>query len=261
MLGAERDRRVASTRACRELVGALRNEREETARVLNDARDRRQSLEIELAETRIRREAAIETLRHELGATPGEAIGTLPPELADDADPAERRLLLEHELSLLGPVNPLAREELLVLQARNEFLESQLEDVRSARRELNQVIRVIDAEIVDVFAPMRFADVAHHHEQLISSLFPGGSGQLVLTAPDDLLTTGVEIEARPAGRNVRRLSLLSGGERSLVAPVCLFCSRYSDRDPRPFISWMRSKQRSTNQTSFDFSTFVDEFHQ
>jgi chromosome segregation protein len=128
-------------------------------------------------------------------------------------------------------VNPLAREELVALTERHGFLESQLEDVRTARRELNQVIHAIDAEIVTVFAAA-FADVERHFSSLIETLFPGGTGALSLTAPDDLLNTGVEIEARPAGRNVRRLSLLSGGERALVAVAFLFAVFRSR--PSPF---------------------------
>jgi chromosome segregation protein len=93
------------------------------------------------------------------------------------------------------------------------------------------VIHAVDAEIVEVFTKA-YSDVAHHFVDLIGTLFPGGSGQLSLTAPDDLLATGVEIEARPAGRNVRRLSLLSGGERSLVAMAFLFAVFRSR--PSPF---------------------------
>ncbi len=132
---------------------------------------------------------------------------------------------------MLGPVNPLAHEELAALQERSGFLETQLEDVRSARRELGQVIQAIDTEIVAIFSTA-YEDVAGHFQALFTTLFPGGSGQLSLTAPDDLLSTGVEIEARPAGRNVRRLSLLSGGERSLVAMAFLFAVFRSR--PSPF---------------------------
>jgi len=255
-IAAERTQRIELTRALRERLSAFRGQRERTLVERDRVRDRRQALEIEQAERRIRRENAIELLTNELGATLEEALSAELPELAPGVDPGERRELLERELVSLGPVNPLAREELLVLEARNSFLETQLEDVRSARRELNQVIRVIDAEIVDVFS-RAFADVQHHYGELIASLFPGGSGQLVLTAPDDLLTTGIEIEARPAGRNVRRLSLLSGGERSLVAVAFLFAVFRSR--PSPFYLMDEVEAALDEPNLFRFLKLVDEF--
>ncbi len=131
----------------------------------------------------------------------------------------------------MGPVNPLAIEELASLRERHEFLESQLEDVRGARRDLAKVIRAIDAEIVQVFAAA-FADVAKHFSSLFSTLFSGGVGGLRLTDPDNLLETGIEVEAKPAGKNVKKLSLLSGGERALVAIAFLFAVFRSR--PSPF---------------------------
>ena len=255
-IAAERATRIELTRALRERLSAFRGKREQTLVERDRVRDRRQVLEIEQAERRIRHENAIAHLTHELGATLEEALRAELPELGPGVDPAERRELLERELLSLGPVNPLAREELLVLEARNSFLETQLEDVRSARRELNQVIRVIDAEIVDVFA-RAFSDVQHHYGELIGSLFPGGSGQLVLTSPDDLLTTGIEIEARPAGRNVRRLSLLSGGERSLVAVAFLFAVFRSR--PSPFYLMDEVEAALDEPNLYRFLKLVDEF--
>jgi chromosome segregation protein len=121
----------------------------------------------------------------------------------------------------MGPVNPLAIQEYEALRERHEFLTRQLEDVKAGRRELQRVIRAVDREIVATFGAA-FTDVERHFADLFHTLFPGGSGRLVLTDPDDLLHTGIEIEARPSGKNTRRLSLLSGGERSLVAMAFLF---------------------------------------
>src|SRR5205814_5021569 len=99
--------------------------------------------------------------------------------------------------------------------------EAQLEDVRQTRRDLMRVIKAVDMEIQSVFAAA-FADVSGHFTTLFASLFPGGAGQLILTDPDNLLDTGIEIEAKPSGKNVKKLSLLSGGERSLTALAYLF---------------------------------------
>jgi chromosome segregation protein len=121
----------------------------------------------------------------------------------------------------MGPINPLALQEFDALEERHHFLQQQLEDVKASRRDLGRVIRAVDREIVTVFEAA-FNDVSERFSELFQTLFPGGSGQLSLTDPDDLLNTGIEIEARPSGKHVRRLSLLSGGERSLTALAYLF---------------------------------------
>jgi chromosome segregation protein len=131
----------------------------------------------------------------------------------------------------MGPINPLALEEFTALQERHRFLEEQLDDVRETRRELTRVIRAIDAEIQQVFAAA-YADVSENFARLFATLFPGGIGRLTLTEPDDLLNTGLEIEAKPSGKNVKKLSLLSGGERSLTALAYLFAVFRSR--PSPF---------------------------
>ena len=154
----------------------------------------------------------------------------LPP-LPEGANAPARVRDLERELRLLGPINPLALEEFNELQERHRFLEEQLEDVRNTRRELSRVIKSIDAEIQNVFAAA-FADVSMNFTALFTMLFPGGTGKLVLTNPDDLLNTGIEVEAKPSGKNVKKLSLLSGGERSLTALAFLFAVFRSR--PSPF---------------------------
>src|SRR5436309_15624019 len=117
--------------------------------------------------------------------------------------------------------NPLALEEYEAQKERYPLLESQLEDVKAARRDLALIIRQVNEEIATMFAAA-YADTERHFEALIATLFPGGSGRLRLTEPEDPLNTGIEIEARPSGKSVRRLSLLSGGERSLTALAFLF---------------------------------------
>jgi chromosome segregation protein len=121
----------------------------------------------------------------------------------------------------MGPVNPLALQEFDELRERHDFLQAQLEDVKESRKELMRVIRAVDREIVTVFEAA-FADVSRHFDSLFATLFPGGSGRIFLTDPGDMLNTGIEIEARPSGKNTRRLSVLSGGERSLTALAFLF---------------------------------------
>ena len=127
----------------------------------------------------------------------------------------------ERQLTRLGKVNPLALEEYAALQERHQFLATQLDDLRKTRRDLLLVVKEVDDRVQEVFASA-YADTAREFEGLFSRLFPGGAGRLILTEPDDMLTTGIEIEARPPGKKVKRLSLLSGGERSLTAIAYLF---------------------------------------
>ena len=234
--GAERDRRVEASEKRLARLGATRHDREQLEHAMTVDRERRQRLEIERAEAAVRAETAVGQLRREFDVVADEAIAAEAPPLPAGVDAGQRVRQLERELAALGPVNPLAAEELAALVDRRTFLEGQLDDVRSARRNLDRVIAAVDAQIVEAFTAA-FADVARHFSALVATLFPGGSGSLHLSEPEDLLSTGVEIEARPAGRNVRRLSLLSGGERALVArrvPV--------RRVPQPSVAVLRARR-------------------
>ncbi|SNS06252.1 condensin subunit Smc [Geodermatophilus pulveris] len=162
-----------------------------------------------------------------------QAAGEPEPEAVpyDRAAQERRAARAERDLATLGKVNPLALEEFAALEERHGFLATQLEDLKATRRDLLTVVREVDGRIHDVFASA-FADVQREFEQVFAVLFPGGQGRLHLTDPSDMLTTGVEIEARPPGKRVRRLSLLSGGERSLTA-VALLVAIFRAR-PSPF---------------------------
>jgi chromosome segregation protein len=208
-----------------------RRARAEKEHALDASRERARQAELGEAEAKLRLEAAIETVRRDLDIEPEVAEAAPMPVLPDGATPAGRVRELERELRLLGPINPLALEEFNELQARHTFLEEQLEDVRSTRRELSRVIAAVDAEIQNVFAAA-YTDVSENFTQLFGLLFPGGMGKLKLTAPDNMLDTGIEVEAKPSGKNVKKLSLLSGGERSLTALAFLFAVFRSR--PSPF---------------------------
>ncbi|HSV68198.1 MAG TPA: chromosome segregation protein SMC [Mycobacteriales bacterium] len=143
----------------------------------------------------------------------------------------KRAARAERDLALLGKVNPLALEEFAALEERYKFLGEQLEDLRSTRRDLMLVVKEVDERIHDVFRSA-FEDTAREFEVVFRALFPGGEGRLLLTDPDDLLVSGVEVEARPPGKKIKRLSLLSGGERSLTA-VALLVAIFRAR-PSPF---------------------------
>ena len=147
------------------------------------------------------------------------------------SEQVKRLARAKRDLAHLGKVNPLALEEHAALAERHRFLATQLADLRRSRAELMTVVEEIDARVQEVFSSA-YADTAEQFEQVFDRLFPGGQGRLVLTDPDDMLTTGIEIEARPAGKKVKRLSLLSGGERSLVA-VALLVAIFKAR-PSPF---------------------------
>ncbi|MER7835186.1 AAA family ATPase [Streptomyces sp. NPDC096040] len=144
----------------------------------------------------------------------------------------ERRLkAAERAYQQLGKVNPLALEEFAALEERHKFLSEQLEDLKKTRADLLQVVKEVDERVEQVFTEA-FRDTAREFEGVFSRLFPGGDGRLILTDPDNMLTTGVDVEARPPGKKVKRLSLLSGGERSLTA-VAMLVSIFKAR-PSPF---------------------------
>ncbi|HEU5128319.1 MAG TPA: chromosome segregation protein SMC [Glycomyces sp.] len=149
----------------------------------------------------------------------------------DRATMEKRAARGERELKLLGKVNPLALEEFAALEERYKFLNEQLEDVKQTRADLHHVVKEVDERIQTVFAEA-YADTAREFEHVFQTVFPGGEGRLLLTDPEDLLHTGVEVEARPPGKKVKRLSLLSGGERSLTA-LALLCAIFRAR-PSPF---------------------------
>ncbi|MCL2783222.1 MAG: AAA family ATPase, partial [Propionibacteriaceae bacterium] len=147
------------------------------------------------------------------------------------AEQAARLRRAQQDLTVLGKVNPLALEEFDAMSERHTFLAEQLDDVKRTRADLLGIIEEVDAQVQAVFS-QAYEDVAGTFSSVFARLFPGGEGRLVLTDPSDALATGVDVEARPAGKKVKRLSLLSGGERSLVA-VAFLLSLFIAR-PSPF---------------------------
>ena len=144
----------------------------------------------------------------------------------------EKRLAqAEKSLALLGKINPLALEEYSALEERLKYLAEQLEDLKKTKADLLEIVKEVDEKVQQIFADA-FKDTAREFEQIFARLFPGGDGKLILTNPEDMALTGVDVEARPPGKRIKRLSLLSGGERSLVA-VALLIAIFKAR-PSPF---------------------------
>lgn len=209
------------------------------------------------AEKRLRIEQLEDRALEELGVEPAGLIADygpgqlVPPslpaegeELPDDpqhprnqpvpfvrAEQEKRLKSAERAYQQLGKVNPLALEEFSALEERHKFLSEQLEDLKKTRADLLQVVKEVDERVEQVFTEA-YRDTAREFEGVFARLFPGGDGRLILTDPDNMLTTGVDVEARPPGKKVKRLSLLSGGERSLTA-VALLVSIFKAR-PSPF---------------------------
>ncbi|MDQ3592674.1 MAG: AAA family ATPase, partial [Actinomycetota bacterium] len=222
---ADRESRLA---AVRESVRALEHE-------LANLTDSVHRDEVARAEQRLRLETLEQRALEEVGVDADTLIAEFGPDGSVDAfdrDQETRRLRsAERTLAELGRINPLALEEFAALEERHQFLGEQLEDVRRTRRDLLDIISQVDARVLQVFTEA-YADVEREFEAVFARLFPGGEGRLRLSDPGDLLTSGVDVEARPPGKRVKRLSLLSGGERSLVAVaflVALFKAR-----PSPF---------------------------
>ena len=147
-------------------------------------------------------------------------------------DQQEKRLAAtERSLTLLGKINPLALEEYNALEERLKFLAEQLEDLKRTKKDLLDIIKEVDDRVQQIFMEA-YTETAKHFEDIFSRLFPGGDGRLILTNPDDPLNTGVDVEARPPGKRIKRLSLLSGGEKSLTA-VAMLVAIFKAR-PSPF---------------------------
>jgi chromosome segregation protein len=228
---ATAEERFSDARRAREEAGAevtrLRAAEAETNRAWREAAERLGSLRDEYEDQEqarrdiVRRvEEAERVLRDGHSTEPAEALSGLAEE--DTVESVQKRSdLVGRRLALLGRVNLVAGEEYQEVRERHEFLQREIDDVKSARRDLNQVVREVDQKVVEIFEAA-FNDVAAEFERLFEQLFPGGEGRLRLTDPNDLLSTGIEIEARPGRKRVKRLSLLSGGERALTALGFLF---------------------------------------
>ena len=252
-LAAERQRRAEAMVATREQVAALTT----TIATLTDALHRDEvakaqaAMRIEQLEQMVLEQygmsaddlvaeygpdallppSELEMAEYEQARERGEQV-TAPAPMPFDRVTQERRAKrAERDLAELGRVNPLALEEFAALEERYNFLSTQLEDVKAARKDLLDVVADVDARILQVFSEA-FTDVEREFSQVFSALFPGGEGRLLLTDPSDMLTTGVEVEARPPGKKVKRLSLLSGGEKSLTA-VAMLVAIFRAR-PSPF---------------------------
>ena len=208
-------------------------------------------LELQIYEKKLQLSSLVERAATELGLVEDVLVAEYGPdqlipsgEAADPAEPEgesgipfvrsdqERRLeKADRKLSALGRVNPLALEEFSALEARHQFLTEQLTDLTNTRRDLLSIIDEVDATMQTIFEAA-FEDTRKAFNEVLPVLFPGGSGAMALTAPDDLLSSGIEVTVRPAGKKIERLSLLSGGEKSLAA-VAFLMAIFTAR-PSPF---------------------------
>jgi chromosome segregation protein len=231
---AERDRLAGTLQEARAGLAAAAAARREAAAALDEHHAVTRASDEARVEARLRAEELGKRIVEEFAIDPDEAMAEYLPGEArlaalPETDPRRqpstelRRVAaaLDRRLTLLGRVNPLALEEFKALEERYTFLSSQLQDLKESRRDLLKVVKAVDERVREVFG-QAFEDVAREFQRTFGLLFPGGEGRLVLTEPDDLLASGVEVEARPPGKKVRRLSLLSGGERSLVALAFYF---------------------------------------
>ena len=218
---------------------AINNQLNAAKQTVTGARQRLEQLtnkahsgDIARSQAQVRLDEAESKISEQLGIAIADLLRDYTPD--DDFDRAaetKRLKQAEKDLNSLGKVNPLALEEFKALEERYSFLSTQLDDVTQARRDLEGVIEDVDAQILQLFSDA-WHDVEAEFPKVFNTLFPGGEGRLILTEPESLLTTGIEVEARPPGKKVKRLSLLSGGEKSLTALamlVAIFRAR-----PSPF---------------------------
>ncbi|ROR73964.1 chromosome segregation protein SMC [Bogoriella caseilytica] len=245
---AERERAEAERSEREQAMAEVRAAVEEIAGELAQLTDAAHRDEMARTQQRMKIEQITERSVAELGLAPDvlveeygpdKPVPSAPTEGEDDppsrpyvrAEQEKRLKAAERDLARLGKVNPLALEEHAALEERHKFLTDQLADLEKSRQDLLSIIREVDERVERVFSEA-YHDTAQAFEGVFSRLFPGGEGRLVLTDPEHMLTTGIEVEARPAGKKVKRLSLLSGGERSLVA-VAFLVAIFQAR-PSPF---------------------------
>ncbi len=201
-------------------LAGVRRQVSGVAATIEAARERLGELAVEETELRMREESVAEGLRRDTDASEEQALASERPPTAGD-DPAGRAASLMAELSRMGAINLLATEEYRRLDERHQLIAGQLSDLETSRSELDKVIIALDTEMENLFRKT-FEDTARHYWRFFAVLFPGGTGRLVLSNPDDPLASAVEIEAQPLGKKIGRLALLSGGERSLAALAFLF---------------------------------------
>ena len=221
---AERERASAQAAlaACQQELALARTAVEDADAARNTVRERRHEADLLRQDVDRRIDYAMTQAKNDVGMDASELAQDHPEALSyNRAALSATEDDLVRKVGLLGTVNPLALEEFSALEQRHTFLTGQLDDLRRSKRDLAEVVVAVDARICEVFEEA-FTDVAKEFTDTFTTVFPGGRGRLVLTDPGNMLTTGVEIEARPAGKNVTRLSLLSGGERSLTVLAFVF---------------------------------------
>lgn len=228
----DRDDLVRQRTEVSALLGRAKDQVNAARTQLNRLTDNAHAGEIARSQAQVRIDEAEAKIVEQLGLPIADLMADYTPgEDFHRAEEEKRLRQAEKDLTALGKVNPLALEEFKALEERYEFLSTQLDDVIQAREDLTGVIEDVDAQILQLFTDA-WHDVEAEFPRVFTTLFPGGEGRLILTDPDDLLTTGIEVEARPPGKKVKRLSLLSGGEKSLTALamlVAIFRAR-----PSPF---------------------------
>ena len=250
---AERDRLSERRTQVSQEVSDARRALDRLSAELSEATASAHQGQIAAEQTRLRVEDLQRRALEELSLEPDQLLAefgpeTLVPMLPLDPDQVEKAAAAEpsayvraeqeralakaqKELEKLGRVNPLALEEHEALASRHKFLVDQVQDLKQSKADLLRIVQDVDRLVEEAFASA-FAETREQFEHVFGVLFPGGVGDLVLTDPDDMLTTGIEIEARPAGKKVKRLSLLSGGERSLAA-IAFLVAIFKAR-PSPF---------------------------
>lgn len=229
-----RDGQIRARAGLEEADARLEEARREISRLREEtgqAKERLGETAVEAAEIRLRMETAAENLRRDADASEEEALAAPRPRLSagdeapgeepSDEELAEEARSLAAQLARMGPVNPLAEQEFQELEERYRLITGQLSDLETSKADLRKVVKALDQEMESLFL-QAFEDAARFYQRFFTTLFPGGAGRLSLTDPSQPLEGGVEVRAQPLGKKVGKLSLLSGGERSLAALAFLF---------------------------------------
>ncbi|HET6351562.1 MAG TPA: chromosome segregation protein SMC, partial [Coriobacteriia bacterium] len=207
---------------------------------------------VEKGQLEVQVNQAVRRIVEEMGVPIEHAMELEP--IDDRAVAEERAHQFRKRIANLGPVNPVAMEEFEALRNRRDFLMEQTVDLEASRKALAKVVAAIDRKMKERFLET-FEQVDQHFQETFAVLFPGGAAQLQLTEPEDPETTGVEVIAQPRGKKLAKMSLMSGGEKSLTALALLFAV-YRTR-PCPFYILDEVEAALDDTNLRRFCAFVD----
>jgi len=256
-LFVEKERVQEANRTLKEQIEALAQQQRDTEQALRDRRQRKTQVEqqindlrVELAQLEVRQQDLVERVRDELQINLVEAYQTYTQQPCDWEAIRTEIGELRGKIERLGNVNVEAIDEQKVLEERNEFLSRQVEDLNRSKAQLEQLIGRLNKDSRDKFVAT-FEQIRENFQQLFRKLFGGGKADIILEEAEDVLDAGIEVIARPPGKETRSISLLSGGEKSMTALALLFAVFRTKPSPFCFLDEVDAALDEANNERFN----------